>query len=719
VSSNLAGKPTPMQPSEYIEEIDLGKYWLVLKRRWLPAAGIFFATSILGFIYATSNQPIYEATGKILIRTDRTSKLTGLGEELGRLEPVESQANPIDTQVEIIKSTSILEEAISSADLRDDEGDLVTPETLVSQLTVKPIPGTDVVSLKYTSNDPEQAAEVINSISEAYIRNNISTNRAEAVAARSFISRQLPSAENTLNLAENRLREFQENNQTLMEQAGNLLPALPTLKQKIDSNFVEISKIKAQIDSLESKLGTSDPNLALLRVVLSESPAISQALEEYFSVEAELADQESLFTSSTPSVNVLNQKRENLKQLLEERIAQISGNQNFELSPNLTLSSLETEMLSTLVQLDTQKEQIQIENDQLEALIIDYQSQVERLPELRQEERRLQQNVDIAKQNYEALEYKAQEIQFTENQVIGNAIILSSASVPGSSVGPNTKLIIAGTLLAGSFLGILTALGLDLLDRSVKTEKEVKEIFNYPILGRIPYFERPKGNNYISFKKHYSNESFGKPYLTIEQNETFEIQEAYQALRTNLKLLQEKLQFKSLLITSATPSEGKSEIAVNLAVTFAKTGHKVLLVDANLRHPELHTIFSISNEIGLSHVISNQAEVHTTIRHVANCLDVLTVGEIPTRPAILLDSKELGLSLSRLAFDYELIILDGPSLEAYAETLTLGSLADEALLVTGLGLIDYSVARTTKDTFVQANQDILGIVVNCSPYKDK
>jgi Mrp family chromosome partitioning ATPase len=63
--------------------------------------------------------------------------------------------------------------------------------------------------------------------------------------------------------------------------------------------------------------------------------------------------------------------------------------------------------------------------------------------------------------------------------------------------------------------------------------------------------------------------------------------------------------------------------------------------------------------------------------------------------------------------------LDGPSLEAYAETLTLGSLADEALLVTGLGLIDYSVARTTKDTFVQANQDILGIVVNCSPYKDK
>jgi succinoglycan biosynthesis transport protein ExoP len=248
----------PVHSSEYIEEINLEKYWLVLKRRWLPACVVVGSITSLGLIYALLQTPQYQASGTVLVKTDRAAKLTGLGDELGRLEALEFSATPLDTQVEVIRSVPVLEDAIQALGLEDDDGALIKPDDLAQGLAIKALPGTDVLSISYQSPDPREAAAIVNGVAEAYIQNNVVSNRSEAVAARSFIDRQLPRAEFDLLTAERQLRQFRQQYQVLMQEGKDFLPSLTELQKRIDNNIVEIDKADSQLRLLQSQLGTTD-----------------------------------------------------------------------------------------------------------------------------------------------------------------------------------------------------------------------------------------------------------------------------------------------------------------------------------------------------------------------------------------------------------------------------------------------------------------------------
>jgi uncharacterized protein involved in exopolysaccharide biosynthesis len=231
-----------MEAQSYPEDIDFGKYWLILKRRWVPAGSVFAFVLLLTAIVVALQKPGYEASGKILFRKrDTTAALLTEGAgKVGELESLSQQNTPIDTEAEVLRSIPLIEKTITALNLRDKEGKPVEAEKALKNLTAKGIKGTDVLLVSYKSTDPKEAAAFVNQLIKAYLDSNILVNRTETTAAREFIAQQLPKTEAELRQAEIKLRNFKEQNNVV------------GLKAESDSVVTSIAAFNNQIS-----IGTS------------------------------------------------------------------------------------------------------------------------------------------------------------------------------------------------------------------------------------------------------------------------------------------------------------------------------------------------------------------------------------------------------------------------------------------------------------------------------
>ena len=231
---------------ERIEEIDLQRYWLVLRRRWLPAS-VVFALTVLAALFASSSQKaMFEATSKLLLRDDQTAELTGVAQELGNLESLNVTSDPLATQSEIIFSQPILGDTIRVLDLRDEEGQLIKPSDLASDLSVKPLGDTDLILISYRSGNPDLSAAVVNQIMGSYIDSNISSQRAEVMAARQFLEEELPRAQAEAEGLSEALKQFNESNGiiALPEEAGATVTTIAGIDTQI--NQIQIALVEAE-----------------------------------------------------------------------------------------------------------------------------------------------------------------------------------------------------------------------------------------------------------------------------------------------------------------------------------------------------------------------------------------------------------------------------------------------------------------------------------------
>lgn len=183
-------------------------------------------------------------------------------------------------------------------------------------------------------------------------------------------------------------------------------------------------------------------------------------------------------------------------------------------------------------------------------------------------------------------------------------------------------------------------------------------------------------------------------------------------LQANLKFLSSDKPLKVILVTSSVPKEGKSTVSANLAAAMAQLGRRVLLVDADMRHPLQHHIWELTNAAGLSDVIVGQAEFDSVVKEVMPKLDVLSAGVIPPNPMALLDSKRMASLIDNFSEQYDFVIIDAPPLVLAADAVTLGKMTDGVLLITRPGVVDSTSAATAKESLERSGQNVLGLVVN-------
>ncbi len=685
-------------------DLDVGRYLLAIKRRWLVAVSMFVLMVSLAAYATRYLKPTYEASGKLLFKVDRTSSLAGLGEELGELKALLADQTPLSTQIELINSHPFLQETIETLNLTDDEtGEFISPESLRRKLEVKIIGGTDIVQLSYQSLDPEEAANIINTLMQVYINKNIDTNRTEAAEARLFIEEQLPDVQEEVFKAEKALQKFKERNNILDLSAEfqTSVTEIATLKRQITTIEAELSGVNALSASLSNRVGLSLEDAIALNT-LSQSPVIQGTLEQLEQVEGELANERRRFKDLNPRVIALKNKQVTLQNRLNTQIAEAVGSQQVIPEGLLRVREQKRNLLEDFIVNETKRLELTRQLDSLYESQAIYEQRAQLLPEFEQQQQELERRVQIARVTYETLLKNLEEVQVAENKTTNNTRIIEPALVPSKGSTGKAKLLALGILLGG-FAGTTSVFLLEMQDKSLRTLEELKKLFGYTLLGIIPSFPKRswiwnRGENTPDVPLIYAPESLES--------------EIYRMLQANLKFLSSDQKLKAFVVSSSVPKEGKSTISANLGAAIAQLGYRVLLIDADMRHPCQHHIWGLTNAVGLSEVLVGQAEVGTAICQGIEQPDILTAGVTPPNPLALLDSKRMASLIRSFTETYDFVIIDTPPILLAADALTLSQMTDGMLLVARPKMVDRDSATMAKETLERSNQPVLGMVVN-------
>lgn len=291
----------------------------------------------------------------------------------------------------------------------------------------------------------------------------------------------------------------------------------------------------------------------------------------------------------------------------------------------------------------------------------------------------------------------------SEIRGVDNVILVDSASIPEKPTKPNIIINISLSFILGLIFSISLVVLINYLDQRIKDKDELKELITFPILGEIPDFSSVNINNKGN-------------YLFVNESPKSLPSEAINILRTNLQFCNVNYNLKKILITSSSPSEGKSTIISNLGISMALTNKKVIIIDCDMRKPKIHRIFSLSNIIGLSHILSNQAELEECLQSSGiNNLSILTAGVIPPNPSELISSNGMKILLDRLTSNFDFILIDSPPLPLVADSQALSTFVDGTIIITKLGYTTKSALLNTKEILDGLKTNVIGVVLNNSP----
>jgi polysaccharide biosynthesis transport protein len=694
------------------EEINLGKYWSVLRRRWLAGITVFAGTSALA-AFASSKLPAsYQASGQLLFKIDRTSSYTGGDKSNTELESVDTKGSPLYTQGAILKSERVVEHAITALlkdpamapKLKGDDGKPVEAEGLVSKLLVMPVSGTDIIEVSMKTDDPQFAAKLINQVMRSYIAQNVMTKREQTLAAREFILSQLPRSESEVDLAAEQLRKFKTQNKiiSIKDETTSIIALMGGLDGQINTLQADYVETNSQVQSLREKAGVTSNQAVALNSV-SKAPGVQEVLVDLQKAEKDLSVARTVYTDSAEQVKAPARKVEVLRQVLKERIGQVTGNSVTVSRGDLQAGEIKQKLAADLVQAEVKRVGMANKLAAMTQVRDLYRRQASAIPALEKRQQELERKLTASQTTYESLLKNLQEVRIAENKTVGDAQVIQDAKPPTAA---NTKLqmmLLGGGAFVGLFLGIAAAFFVDLIDRSIKNITEARELFGYTLIGLIPRFE--VGN-------HDAGQEGVSPRILLANSPRSVVQESYQMLRANLKFISSDRTVRTIVVTSSVPGEGKSEVSANLAAAIAQVGRRVLLIDADMRSPSQHHLWGVMNSVGLSNVIVGQENFEQAVQPITNRLSVLTAGVVPPNPLALIDSERMAALIAMFADRYDYIIFDTPPLAGMADAAVLGKMVDGVLLVVQPGVVNTASANAAKSLLARSGPNVLGIVAN-------
>jgi capsular exopolysaccharide synthesis family protein len=315
--------------------------------------------------------------------------------------------------------------------------------------------------------------------------------------------------------------------------------------------------------------------------------------------------------------------------------------------------------------------------------------------------------LDLYQQIYISSMASLESLRLSQAQSTPNVVQTEPAKAPKAPISPKPLQTAALAGVIGILLTGGVAFMIEYLDDTIKTPEEIKELTGLPVVGFISDFQsRSSSKSTIN----------GKHPLFICTQPRSAISEAVRSLRTNLEFSAVDHPLSSIVITSVNPSEGKSTIAANLAFALAQSGKKTLLLDADMRRPNLHSFFSISNRIGLSDLLRSKLDLDQVIRTVESSpnIHLMTSGSIPPNPSELLASGKMAQILNDLKSRYDIVVIDSSPM-VVTDPQILSSRVDGVIFVTQPGKTRVNMIKTNIGQLDQINARILGIVFNRIP----
>jgi len=691
-------------------DLNLRDYWLVVKKRKFIVIFTILATGLFSLFFSILSEPVPLYRTSASVKIEKTSSITGL-----YIQAISwSQTDDMETQAAVIKSYFIIERVarelglipadLSSEEVRANKKYLGIILNLKNSVETEQEGYSNIINIIVTSGDPKFAQRFANTIARVYREEHILDLNKRTIEAKKFIENQLKIVKERLRKSEESVRNFREENKliSLSAQTSGMLSQMARLQavyEKSVSDNEKVKKVQKYLEGAKDKPLTSNTSF-----YINEASSLYKNLNDRL-VQLMLKRDTLLLTY-----------RKNYPQVVEI---------------NKHISELVENMRS---QLFSQEKTVAANIISLKKKIDEMDEQIKMFPEKRLELAGLERNVRVNMEVYTLLEKKHQESLIKEAEKIEEVKIVKPALEPTMPVNPHkTGATAAVGTIIGLILGVVFAFIIETFDTSIGAIEEVEELLGVPVLGIIPYVsiqeikatleeKYPEGVDEWIADRHARLVSHFAPESVLT--------ESFMALRTNLNFTSLEKDIKTIVFTSSSPREGKTTSVVNLAITMAQAGNKVLLAEGDFRKPDISRMFGIDQAPGLTDVILGNYKWRDVIRTVCDImigkmsvddimrtpgidnLHIMTCGTIVPNPAELAGSKNIGEFIKDVRSEYDMVLIDTPPVLAATDAAILGSGADGVILVYQVGKISRSTLKRAKAQLDNVRANVIGVVLN-------
>ena len=565
-------------------------------------------------------------------------------------------------------------------------------DELLGELRVDPRPQTDIVDVSYTAHRPWVAQRVVNALVTTFQRVNAQSAQDQSRRRHVFLFEQLTETDSMLARAQLELSSFRSRRQ--VSSSRDKLTAqqkdLMALEMRIEELDADRRMYEALLSRVERSSGSADAVQALVSSPdIGANPVVGELYRRLTQYQTSL---DSLTTGAWRSAET-NPDVQRLNQLIAT-----------------TIANLVTAVRSHVASLDAR-------GQALRELRARTGTEIAQLPSAEAEEMRLLEQVESLRRLTDQLRDDYQRARIAQAVEAGQVAIVDLAALPLDPVGIPKPIQVVLGLVLGFVLAGTGVLLRETANRSIRRRRDIESALNIPSLAVIPRLMSVDGNKRASLThtNGHGKQNGGRlldPLPTARDVPSF-VAEAYRTLRTNLLLAHGGPPIRTLVVTSAAPGEGKTITAANLAVTLAREGKQVLLVDGDLRRARVHRLFGVSQSPGLTDFLMGDGSAQVLVMPTAvPGLFVLPHGRPHPNPASLLTSETLRRLLDPMAAHFDVIVVDTPPVLAAADSLIVAAMADAVVFVVRAGRTDRDVATEALSQLAAVGAQVIGAVLN-------
>jgi capsular exopolysaccharide synthesis family protein len=664
--------------------------WVTL-RKWKY---LILGLTLLGFIYGwyqASTQPrLYDAEGTIEIRNGSSNQY-----KLNASSSTSETAG-LPAQVVILKSNSLMLRVARDLNLANDPA-FMGPSTVyrnvddpfIRQMVVNHlqgavsafvVPKTDLVTIHAVTGNPQLSANIVNKVVSEYILGSFQSKADATKRVSDFFSQQLGDLKQEVETSQQKMIDLQKK--------LGVLGFDPSLNQ-ITGNLSDLEKATGVASLARLEAETRYRQLSTMdRTMLDETPegvksTVIPALREHLNSALAQRDQaDVIYLHNNPKMKVLDRQIADIKKTLaveEDRI----------------IAEAKQSYLAAKAQEDQAKQSLdsaQNEAYQLRDDLLDYQQRL----------RDFQSNQTLYDGLHQRLRTAGVEagLESTEIDIVDPAL-----PPLGPTLKPRTSMLVVNSVVM-LIVGLVLSFLLDSLDTGLRTVAEIESVSGLPSLALIPRGRRitSDGNTGSVVMKN----------VGLLASPKSQFAEAFRALRTSLLLSVAGGEPKTILLSSATPSEGKTTVSINLACVLAQRNVRVLLIDADLRRPTVHHRFGLNGKVGLTSVLTGSMSLEDAIQRVPELplLDILVSGPVPPFPTEMLGSQTMHDLLEQCRGIYTHIVMDSPPLLSVTDSVVLAREADAVVMIVRHGKSSKHALRRGRDLLVRSGSRLTGIVLN-------
>jgi polysaccharide biosynthesis transport protein len=713
--------------------LDLGWIFAVVRRRApvMAAAALVLGGISGGFIVwkAKTTPPTFKGSFRVLVEPvtaeGRLAKLSLLAQtgnntgasEISRLGVDSSDLVDYETQIRVMTSPKLMAPVVKQLQARYPE---INYNSLTNQLEIARVSydkdgkqqGTKILSVGYSDRDPDKINFVLEQLSTTYLKYSLQERLTSLNQGVQFIDEQLPALQKRVDLLQGQLQKLrQQYTLNEPETTGRALTEQSRhLREQRDDVRAQLAQIKSNYVTRQRQL-TADNTTSVLSDERNQLGTYNELISQLQKTEGQIALQSSRFTEDSPTIKDLREKQQNLRNLLAQEAQRSLDN-----------------VAGKIQELEARDRSLAIAEADVTKKVQEYPAVIRRYSDL---DRELKVATDSLKQFLEKRE--TLQLDASQREIPWEIIAppelprdKTNQLIPASAKQTKRHLGIAAVL--SLLLGIGIGFVVEILHTVFHNPDEIKSATRLRLLGVIPFAKELKKLDKKAKRLspnllgQVGSQALSPLRGQAKDEQTASFFEAFRSLYTNIRLLSAHKPIHSLVIGSALAGDGKSSVAIHLAQTAAAIGQRVLLVDGDLRRPQLHNRLGLPNTQGLTDVITTDLSLNDAIQryplagspgeNVAENLFVMTAGQATPDSIKLLSSDKMQYLMEQFPAFFDLVIYDTPPLLGLADGNILAANTDGIVLVVGLEKTDRVLLTKSLDGLKISGASVLGVVAN-------